>query len=398
MPDASPDQDTLCWPDYQGGSLVNLSVSLAQAMGAEIAGTPLHPGLLGPLATEGRDIALLLVDGLGDAQLARHGPASFLRAHQRTTLSSVFPSTTASALTSVQTATPPSQHGLTGWEMYSPAHRAIVHPLTLGCRHSEAAAPTHGALATALYQTPSWFDRLARPAVCVLPQHLVPTPFSRHHAGRTMRVPYRDWPALFAALEQALASRTPTFVYAYTSRLDHEMHAAGPDDWSVSRSFTELDERIEAFCQTPRRRPLTLLVTADHGFAATPRDKRVAWETLPEALQALLARPLSGEGRVRFCHVKQGGAAHFAALAEEILGEVAWVKTSASLVERGAFGPPPYQPELMARVGDVTLLMKEGHTLRDTLPGERWLHLDGSHGGVSRAEMRVPLIRVDIDA
>ena len=83
-------------PDYFGGSLVNLVASIVAARG----GKALHPQLRNietAKLREARNIVLLIIDGLGDNYLMRRGAGGELARRRRAALTSVFPSTTASA-------------------------------------------------------------------------------------------------------------------------------------------------------------------------------------------------------------------------------------------------------------------------------------------------------------
>ncbi|MCL6263072.1 alkaline phosphatase family protein [Craterilacuibacter sp. RT1T] len=389
--------DECHWPDYTGHCLTNLVASLAHALGAPALHPPLSGTALADLQADERDMVLLVVDGMGDSQLARHGPHSFLRAHQQGTLTSVFPSTTASAITTLQTGAAPAQHGLSGWEMWDADSQSIVLPLPLTTRYSENTRQSPQTLAKHLFQARSWFDQIQRPAYALLPQRLIHSPYSIHHTGRAKRIGHTHWGQLFEQLhELGTQQAKPGFIYAYTAQLDHEMHDVGPNDWAISRSFNLLDEEIERFCQRKRSRPMTLIITADHGFTSTPKNQRLQWEQLSAKLRGKLCRPLSGEGRVRFCHTHDAEAGAFIELAREELADKAWVLRGKELIEAGVFGPAPYHPALASRIGDAVLVMKPGYTLRDTLQGEKTVCLQGAHGGVSREEMTVPLIRIDL--
>jgi hypothetical protein len=101
-------------PDYAGGGLANLIASIIEASG----GTPRHPPLARLMPGElraARNIVLLLIDGLGDNYLRREGAGGALLARRRGAISSVFPSTTATAITTSFTGWTPLEHGLTGW-------------------------------------------------------------------------------------------------------------------------------------------------------------------------------------------------------------------------------------------------------------------------------------------
>ncbi|MGH8738172.1 MAG: hypothetical protein ACREVC_12500 [Burkholderiales bacterium] len=65
---------------------------------------------------------------------------------------------------------------------------------------------------------------------------------------------------------------------------------------------------------------------------------------------------------------------------------------SRELLAEGWFGTGPTHPQIAERIGDVTLVMNEGFTIKDWTPGEpRHLHI-GNHGGTSAEEMMIPLM------
>ena len=68
---------------------------------------------------------------------------------------------------------------------------------------------------------------------------------------------------------------------------------------------------------------------------------------------------------------------------------------SEALVEAGWFGPGAAHPNLRSRIGDYTLLMQGGATVKDWMPGERRHTMIGVHGGASAEEMLVPLVMIE---
>ena len=101
-------------PDYADGSLVNLMASIALSRG----GKALHAPLRILDSTEikiARNVVLLIIDGLGDRLLAKRAAGGELARRRRGSMTSVFPSTTASAITTSYTGRTPLEHGLTGW-------------------------------------------------------------------------------------------------------------------------------------------------------------------------------------------------------------------------------------------------------------------------------------------
>jgi hypothetical protein len=74
------------------------------------------------------------------------------------------------------------------------------------------------------------------------------------------------------------------------------------------------------------------------------------------------------------------------------LAEVIEWHRSEALLQQGLFGLGEPHPELAARIGDYTLMMNQGHVIQDPIAGERPFAMVGYHGGLSAAEMYVPLV------
>ncbi|QEL57153.1 alkaline phosphatase family protein [Chromobacterium paludis] len=377
------------WPDYHGGGLLNLMQTLSWELGGPDLGyAPLASRALAGIGHH-RHVCLLLIDGLGAAQLRRLGPESRLRLLQRETLSSVFPPTTSAAVTTVLTGQPPSVHGLIGWHQLH--GEDVIAPLPLYTRYAAARASAPRQLAESLFVAPPLFDRFARPSFLMLPEDICGSPCSRYHAGSSLRLSYHDAEDAFVQLSARLYSPVPAFHYLYLRQMDELMHEIGPDDEAVERLLAGLDSDFGRLLEAARQNDAAVVAIADHGFTAAPAEQWVDVDAYPE-VYGLLARPLSGETRMTYCHVKPGCAERFIELARARLGHACWVEPSAELLAAGVFGPGPAHPDLARRCGDVTLIAKPGWNLRDTLPGERRLQLAGTHAGVHPDEMEIPLI------
>jgi hypothetical protein len=62
------------------------------------------------------------------------------------------------------------------------------------------------------------------------------------------------------------------------------------------------------------------------------------------------------------------------------------------LVDKNYFGLFKPHPRLIERIGDYVLIMKNNYVIRDFVLGEKEFYFTGYHGGMTRAEMIVPLI------
>lgn len=342
-----------------------------------------------------RHIVLLVADGVGEAQVRRHLTGGLLDSHRIATLESVFPSTTASAVGTFLTGLPPGQHGLTGWHVWFSAIATQLAVLPLSRRGVRGPAPEAEQWAQQLLDAPPLADRLPCPVEIISPAWIVDSPFNRRLSGQAKRTGYRALPEMFAAIESALTAPEPSYIYAYWPDFDSKAHEVGPDGEAAVATLRSLETALAGFLGRVQGANATLLVTADHGFIAAPADRLIDLGDSPD-LAAMLARPLSGERRVSYVHLKPGCRETFCAGMQERYGHALWCVPSVDLIRDGWFGPPPHHSDLAERLGDLALILADDWTLRDRLAGEDDYRLPGMHGGVSDAERMVPLCRFDL--
>ena len=378
-------------PDYHGGSIVNLMGTIATACGGASPYAPLR-GLDPARLAAKRNLVLLLVDGLGYNWLTRNWPESVFCRHLQQRITSVFPSTTATAITTVMTGLAPQQHGLTGWHMYFRELDTVAAVLPFRTRATNEPLTRLGADPAVLFDHAPIYDGLQVPAHLVAPQSIINTEFNLAHSGRAARHGYVRLPELFENIARVLSADSGRkFIYAYFSELDALAHVFGIASPQVGAEFARLDAACRDFLARIAGSDTTLIVIADHGFVDSPPECLIELDHHPE-LAAMLAQPLCGERRVAYCYVRPGCHADFERYVTTQLGAHATLHRSTELIARNWFGPGAPHPRLAERVGDYTLVMKDNHALKDWLPNEkRHVHI-GLHGGISDDEMYVPLI------
>ena len=199
-------------PDYDS-SIVNLMASISVALGANASGyAPLQT--LSRYRFADRPVVLLLVDGMGDALLRRF-PDSALQRQRIGTLTSVFPSTTASAITSLHTGVAPQQHAITGWHMWLKELGSVAAILPFAPRHGGAPYSSAGWTPATLIGAPPLTERLDCPCHQLSPSHIVDSDFSRAGAGRAHRSGYASLEEFFGRLVQLVSDCAPPLVCAY---------------------------------------------------------------------------------------------------------------------------------------------------------------------------------------
>jgi hypothetical protein len=382
-------------PDYRGGSILNLITTIAGALGA--AKGP-YPALLDPdfeqLLSRRERVVLIVVDGLGHCHLTRGYPGSSLCRHLRGALTSVFPSTTATAITAFLTGLAPAQHGITGWHMYLPEVGTVGAVLPLRTRAANRPLTALGLIPARFFDQPPLFDRLPVRSFVVSPGRIANSEFNRHHSGSAERRGYGSVEQLFDSILSCLrAVGDGRYIYAYYADFDSVAHEHGVNSPQADLVMRRFDAGFSTFLAQAAGLGATVIVTADHGFIDSPPGRSIELDDHP-ALQATLRLPLCGERRVAYCYVHPDRAQDFERYVQEVLAERALLFSSETLIAQGWFGPGAPHPKLKERVGDYTLVMQGDWTIKDWLPGEaRHRHI-GVHGGLSADEMMVPLVVV----
>ena len=380
-------------PDYQGGGIVNLMASLRQGMGGagHESGDYAAAGALDPAEiADARHVLLLVIDGLGHDWLRRHGRGA-LGEHLHARLTTVFPSTTAAAITTFFTGQAPLQHGLTGWYTYVAELDAVVAPLPF--RHHDGHPLVDDGVSPAVcFGTPPLFPLLARECHVVHPVTLIGSPYNAFHAIGAVEHGYEDMDGLFDTVrELLLAPGAARYVYAYWPELDRLCHQHGSASAHARRHLRLLEAGFERLLGRLRGSGTLVLATADHGFMDTREQTRTALIDHPDML-AMLRQPVCGEPRALICHLQPGAEQDFDSYVRERLPGCESVFPGRTLIAEGWFGRGEPHPQMATRAGDRVLLMHDAHVVNDQRTGKH-VHI-GEHGGTSPAEMYVPLMRV----
>ena len=379
-------------PDYQGGSIVNLMASILAARGGRSAYPPLRllpPEEIGAVT----NLVLLVIDGLGADYLARHSPAGPLARHALGTITSVFPSTTAAAIPCFLTGDAPQQHGITGWYTWLRELGCILTVLP-GCpRYGGASYRQAGIDPARLFGLVPVFQRIDTPSVVVAPSSIARSDFNLALTGGARVLPFESLGGMFRATATILREdRRPKYLYLYWPRLDTLGHQLGIEAPATVKHLQQVEQALTDFLVQVAGTDTLVLVTADHGQVDTAAAGRLDLAEHPSLARALVMPPC-GEPRAAFCYVRPGRLDAFRDYCRSHLAEHLDVVPSEDLLAEGLFGLGEANPRLAERIGDLTLLMRGSNVVFERLPSEAPHVQIGAHGGLSRAEMLVPLSR-----
>ena len=405
-------------PNFQGLGIANLPATVAALLGGELPGAcpPLRRDLWADWSDGLERVILVVVDALGYRQLLAEMAADeglvfhrLSEAGRLVPLTTTFPSTTNTVLTTLWTGYSPAAHGILAFELYLRELGVAASTLFFWPIHHRQRDElgAWGLKAEEFCPVPGLAERLVAQGIDVY--SLVSKAYAHSMLSRIHRRGVCDTIGFVSGADMWLqlqrlcratrsASSSKRFLAAYWDTMDGITHRWGPEDASWGLELGGLSHMMRtAFLEqlTPAQREGTLLLlTADHGGVQTPRQAAIRYEKHPRLRDALTLPPV-GESRVPFFYARPGSLEEVQAYLGGHLAEAFRVLTREQVLESGLLGPGPQAAETPHRVGDLVGVARGAHYLaRD----KTQLKMVGRHGGLSPTEMLVPLLGVRLDA
>lgn len=401
-------------PNYTGYSIANLPASICRWLDAPPAlDNPLADTILSRLQPSYQHIILVLVDGLRLDFFRRFALESIEQGMHRewggifqdgllTPLTSMAPSTTSAALTTLWTGRLPAEHGVIGYELFlkefGVTANMIFHSVAsfIGDTGSlyrsgfdpEAFLPvptlgalfnTHGVKSFAFQHASISSSGLSQ----MLLQGATSVPYER---------PEDLWPSVEKALNDHHNGRT--YSYIYWSGLDTTAHHHGPSSAKVYAEWLAFARPLAGFLQKLRAKgeeDTLFILTADHGQIAAEIRPDYDLHNHPDFVRHLILMP-TGESRLPYLFIKSGHEQEVSVYLENHWEGQFSMMLSEQALSAGLLGPAIPNGATIDRMGSH-LVIPRGSAYWWWVNKEN--HLLGRHGGLSREEMLVPFFTLE---
>ena len=358
---------TPCIPEYGGANVCGIIPGLLG--GADL------PDWMPPAVADASAVVVLVLDGLGWRQLEqRANVAPVLNSLAGGPISTVAPSTTATALSSIATGLTPAEHGILGYRMLM--RGAVTNMLRWATdegvrRHDVSPQEFQPARAFCGQRVPY-----------VTSQELIGSSFSDAHLFGGVAHGYRALSSLPVVVSELVRSGA-TFVHAYYPGVDKIAHERGFGEF-YDAELACADRMVDdVLNRLPRG--AVVLVTADHGQVEV--GDRLLY---PSDDLLRLIELQSGEGRMRWMHARPGAEVELFEAACEEFGGVAWVRRRSEAIAEGWFGPH-FPAPMNGRLGDVVIAPFAPVSLFEEADSGPF-NLICRHGSLTEDEVLVPLI------
>ena len=161
---------------------------------------------------------------------------SFLIQNKYKDITSVFPTTTTAATTSVLTGLDPVEHGWLGWNMYiKPIDKTITLFLNVE-KGKEEVCEEFLKVKSKLYSK-NIIDEINKTEKASAVKLL---PFGENK--------YNNIDEMFDKIEDMVSKTGKKFIYAYSDEPDGTMHDLGPDSEEVRKLIIGINDKVEKLC------------------------------------------------------------------------------------------------------------------------------------------------------
>jgi predicted AlkP superfamily pyrophosphatase or phosphodiesterase len=396
-------------PEYGSYCISGIPSTIMELFGTKPVGRTLPRDTLGEVNGI-ENVMLLILDGFGMSAWRRQQNEGFVKAITSRgsvrPITTVFPSTTAAALTTFATGLTPQEHGLHEWFLYIKDLDAVVATLPFSFAQDLGRETLRGHMKPrALFTGEPIFKRLKEAGVRVesfVSRALAGTSYTSLVHRTSDKVAYSGASDMVAILRRSIESaRRPSFFYVYWSYIDAIEHRYGPatDESELeasSISFVVQKGLIERLGKGPAKKTL-LIVSADHGQVPVSPEKTIYLNRYRSVIDGLRRTksgqpiPATGSARDVFLHVQPEKREKVRELLAKRLAGRASIVSVRDAVKHGLFGLGKPSRKFKERAGDLIILPHGNRTVwyRDTPYYE--FDLRGHHGGLSKEEMTVPL-------
>lgn len=406
------------YPFYEKYSIAEIAPSIQRLLGITPTRTTFPSSFFSGFSGSYEKIITCIVDGLGYDHFEHyHTKLAFF--HDLASkgevfpITSVFPSTTPAALTTIHTGRPAQEDGLPEWTVYFQEFDCIIEPILFRKQKTSArdGLLEIGATPDILFEGSTLYTKLRDvgiPSYYFMYEEYFPSAYSSVTTKGSKVVTFHHGNDLIVKLRHALeTTKEQAYFFIYWSFIDSVEHAFGPNSVQHSHALAAFNDLFTTqFLQKlkPEGVKNTLfLLSADHGQTRI-RGEDILYLGKYEYLNDTYLYNKNGEKILPtgaphdvFLFIQPAKVQEIVTRLQQDLEGKAEVITTTEAIARGLFGIRALSTNFLNRTGTVLILPYPGvHVWYEHFPPETFLQ-NGTHGVLSTEEMIVPFAIAELD-
>lgn len=402
-------------PDYRGYGINAIPNSILKIFDTEPVGPELDDKLVTGIDLQKFSrVILFYIDGLKyDSVLESSVNGGFFKKVAErgivSPITTVFPSTTASANATLNTGLEPIDHTLLEWEMYYHETGALIYTLPFRPVTWKYEKQARKLDPRSLFEGGTIHSMLRDRGVdsyVFVNRAITKGVFSKQIFEGSSMISHSYLTDCVVNLRKLLEStQSPLYSYVYLESADSIGHEYGPETDAymaevnnISRVMEkELIDKIDPIAA----KETLIIFTSDHGQVPVKPESTVYLNDLDDIENSFELHmngriPPVGSPRDLFLHIEPERLEETQTVLEERLYDRADVLTISDAIGQGLFGKGQASQKFLMRSGNLMILPRWNETVWYKMKGVTELSLLGLHGGLNRNEMLVPLGIADL--
>ena len=383
----------MIFPDYRKDNILNLMSSILNVYNYRSGYKPLK--ILEQYSLKkANNIIFFLIDGLGFDYINRHDNHEILYEKRIGKLLTVFPSTTASAFTSIFTGLAPNEHNITGWFVFLKEYGTVSAILPFASRYSKKTFADDIQIETVFHKNDSIFKKIKycqKHFICNEYLSKDKTVELQVHNGEIHS--YKTLNDITSSIVKIVSKNNlKKFIFIYYDKFDGIAHKHGVNSQRASKEYSKINKMFTRLSGEIANTSSKIIMTSDHGFLDTTANHFINLNEHPK-LYDTLSIPLCGDSRVKYCYVKPDKVEVFKDYVSKKFGNKCYLYSKDEILDKSFFGPKKNNNKTLEdRIGDYILILRDRYIMKDFLENEEEEFFQGNHSGLSPDEMYVPLI------
>lgn len=383
------------FPEYNGKNFINIINSIKHNFGIN-DGITLENKKIKKILLNKEKVVFILVDAFGWKfyKSVREDSKFFKEIRKRgieEKITSQFPSTTTAHVTSVITGKDVSTHGFFEWFTYDSKINEVFTPFLFDYEGKEEILPKD-----------NLFKELKENGVCstiITPNYINNSYYSRELFKDGKVKGYDSVEEMFDILLQGIKKdKGKNFYYIYYPQIDSIGHEYGMSSYKAYFEINNFIKALDNFYNNVLDKGVNegiFILSADHGQMEI-KDRIYLNELIPNIEEYMLKDSKGrsivpvGYNRDMFLYIKKEFETYVYELLKEKFkdkGEIYLVK---DLIDKGVFINP--SETFLSRMGNIIIIPYDGYGVWWFEKGKYEISLKGSHGGLTKDEMEIPLL------
>lgn len=383
------------FPEYNGKNFINIINSIKHNFGIN-DGITLENKKIKKILLNKEKVVFILVDAFGWKfyKSVREDSKFFKEIRKRgieEKITSQFPSTTTTHVTSVITGKDVSTHGFFEWFTYDSKINEVFTPFLFDYEGKEEILPKD-----------NLFKELKENGVCstiITPNYINNSYYSRELFKDGKVKGYDSVEEMFDILLQGIKKdKGKNFYYIYYPQIDSIGHEYGMSSYKAYFEINNFIKALDNFYNNVLDKGVNegiFILSADHGQMEI-KDRIYLNELIPNIDEYMLKDSKGksivpvGYNRDMFLYIKKEFEIYVYELLKEKFkdkGEIYLVK---DLIDKGVFINP--SETFLSRMGNIVIIPYDGYGVWWFEKGKYEISLKGSHGGLTKDEMEIPLL------